>query len=203
MNTLPDRYNDQLQVLRDRAPEHNLLKQLEQGYSFTRAILLRKAIESLPPEPINTSTDIDYSADGDPIIQRLQRQIQYLFGSRAKLSNQYAGTSSVSERKAINQSIRPINDKISKILIQIDDYRERKIVPEQAGDPGYEIPADPLQRHKKKMSIRSCKSRVKKQLRKLTEENGDPEEIASRRALLQQYEIHLMYIDEADRDQSI
>lgn len=200
MSTEIDRYNDQLLVLRDRSPDHSLLPQLEQGHSYTRAILLRRAIEALPPAPVNTSTDIDYRADGDPIVQRLQRQIQYLFGSRAKLSNQYAGTSSVSERKAINQSIRPINDKISKILIQIDDYREKKVLPKNAEDPDYDIPEDPLQRHKKKMSIRSCKSRVKKQLRKLTEDNGDPEEIAGRRALLQQYEIHLMYIDEADRD---
>lgn len=195
-----DRYDINLNYLRDRAPNHPLLPTLERGHSFINARYLQKALDKLPedtPEPEPTkSKEKTTEAPKDKTLKGLQISRSKLYTERARLSNRFHDMNTDDARAANSQQIQIVQRQIQKLDTEIEYYQEYGKLPENKEQELYPLPNSALDIDRKIKSIRARISQTKKLIDKYFEQN-DTAKIEKYEKQLSHLKNYLAYAENA------
>ena len=153
-------YRKGLEKVRKIEPQHPLLKDLERGYSKFNVLFLTHALRALSSAPkvqatVNPSESPKTHVP-NPLLASLMREQSDLFAHRARLSNrlhEFPYTSQYDvKRAALMDDIKVLQRKIGRVMGNITHVKTYGELPPKLSQ--YDIPKDPAERERKKVSLR-------------------------------------------------
>lgn len=200
-------YREALDALRAACPDHPLLRVFAMQETGAMRVLidieLRKFAATEPPVSAPATENPDDPED--EYLKNLRRQQSDLFGDRAKLSNQFHGCASDSQRARVSEEIQVVQKKIEFVRRQIKDYKAG-IAPES--DEKYPVPKDATRLLLLRQSLRSSISRKSKEIRELggqcaNDVPGADKALQKCEAKMRDLQNHLNRVEKAIKDRNI
>jgi len=176
--------------MRQLHPESEWIPVLERGYTAANVVYMRKVVESyqLSVNSDQLSVDscrltVDSTDNGQPITDNridkkwdmLHIKLRKLGTERAELSNRYHILNTTAERRANNDRIREVQQRIASAMKEIDYYKATGMLIKDAKDQ-FDLPNDKYELQRRIGVLRASISRERRNLEeisKLPESSGN------------------------------
>jgi gas vesicle protein len=160
-------FNAGLKKLRDIQPNHPMLINIDRvGFGPVGIIYLQNALKDIhvPPPPKGTKRRDQQHID------KLRKEINKLYTSRANLSNQFIQCIDDQSRSTISDLIQDIQKDIARQIKRIDYYKEHGTKPVEKKIVEVKLPKSDFELAKMQKNKIDCLRRGKKNLEKLRKE---------------------------------
>jgi len=186
-----------LEFLIEQNPNHVLLPQLQKGHSTINEVYLRHALNKI--QPVKQVPPVD-----DVDLQKLYQIKSSLFGKRAKLSNRFHDCTTDAQRADLSDEIQVVQRQIERNMKAIKYYEEHGELPPQ--DQRFPIPKDPFAIVRKRNSLRSSISRLRKEIDTIggyPADHPDRKKLPKLEADLNEKKLYLAHVERAIETESI
>lgn len=190
-----------LEILQKRDPDNLMLGRISRGYSPINCKYLEVELAKLPaPEPKKKRSQ---KKAKDSVVNKYNLVLQKLFGKRAKQSNRFHICATDQERRAVSINIMNIQEEIERMIREKEYYQEYGELPDKVTHEDYPIPESDMDLIKKRNSLQSHISQLKKELKNLHRKHNSKDRIADINKLLKEKETYLVYVRKAIKEKGI
>jgi len=192
-------YIASLQWIELKAPSHPLLPALRSGHTRMYELYMQQVLKTIPTPSAPASR-----SENNPQLAILYKEKKTLYGSRAKLSNQFHACNTNAERTRVSIDIQLIQDQIERVRRRINHYEQHGELPKD--ENGEEIQKTGVELMKQLNSVRARISQCKRQIESiagLPADHEDRDKIAHYEKRLKELEKEKLHVEAAVAKESV